>query len=326
MLLSSPKSTDDNSREMKSYSKPKLLNFFLFLIFFLLIIPHPFFAGKQQDTSSYSHPFEGARFGAGGVVFVRSVDLDGAGSREIVVGMKGVIARDVDFPDGLGPEWLVAPGEVYIYERLEGLQGGSDYRKVFRARNTLSQETGKEVYSPLLLKGAKDIDRDGLPELVINWAGDGWGPTDSPYTLTVLQFNPSRDSYDLTFDPSFKANVRDGFALKDVDGDRAIEVIKFDPNPTEITCHYCEYPYRITVYEFTGEESSTIKDLVEAVSKEFEKKVGRNLGEKNFALTSSKAGTRLNIYSNPILWGLTWPGAAGSPFPSVPSRPRSTQV
>lgn len=64
-----------------------------------------------------------------------------------------------------------------------------------------------------------------------------------------------------------------------------------------------------------GEESSTIKDLVEAVSKEFEKKVGHNLGEKNFALTSSEAGTRLNIYFQPYTLG---PYVAGGSWVSVP--------
>ncbi|MFB6215015.1 MAG: hypothetical protein ABEI54_04015 [Candidatus Bipolaricaulia bacterium] len=64
-----------------------------------------------------------------------------------------------------------------------------------------------------------------------------------------------------------------------------------------------------------GKDTYMMKDMVEGVSKNFYKEIQKNLGDREFALTSSEVGTRINIYFKTYTLG---PNVAGGSWVSLP--------
>lgn len=65
----------------------------------------------------------------------------------------------------------------------------------------------------------------------------------------------------------------------------------------------------------SGKDTYMMEDMVEGVSKNFYKEIQKDLGEREFALTSSKVGTRINIYFQTYTLG---PNVAGGSWVSLP--------
>ena len=184
--------------------------------------------------------------------FVISVDLNGDGHDEILVGLCASSEPHI--------AEFSAPGDVCVFAREDSATPGSDWRLVFQCRSSIPEAYHSGFFQPTLIS-TSDIDGDSLAEATIVWYEQSWWPT-AYRPISVLQFNQVEGTYELVIDPTRFVGEIGGYAIDDIDADGVPEILEIDPiygteidpatGSEEWECHYCPHQYGIRALQFNG--------------------------------------------------------------------------
>jgi hypothetical protein len=204
--------------------------------------------GQASSEAVTSREPEASRLG-GEKTFSISVDLDGDGTEETIVGVGAAGADKVaEFTD---------PGDVYV---CVGQSMAEVPEVLFACRSAVPADLLPGFFEAQLVH-VVDLDQDGLDEVVLVWLEQYWWPT-AYRPLAVLQFNPVTQTFEMVIVVQRSVCEIGDYAAADVDNDGRTEILEINPiygsdiNPEdgmeEFECHFCPHRYEVRAFEFTG--------------------------------------------------------------------------